>query len=73
MDLGISAPNHGDLLLSVSCSIAQCMLTVRAHEAASHRDIGWQQFTDYAVENLSKHHNHIVFMLWGRFVNKRNN
>ena len=42
------------------------MLTVRAHQAFSHRGIGWEQFTDAIIAELNKADRPIVFMLWGR-------
>ena len=43
-------------------------LTVEAGKAASHRDIGWQEFTDAVIRYLSAHGNGIVFLLWGNFA-----
>jgi len=72
-DLGIPAPTHGDLSTWAAQGVLllNSMLTVRAHEASSHKDIGWQEFTDFVIEKLSRHHNHIVFMLWGRFAQQK--
>ena len=42
------------------------VLTVRAHQANSHKDIGWEQFTDAAIRKLNEQDRPIVFMLWGR-------
>ena len=42
------------------------VLTVRAHEANSHRGKGWEQFTDAAIAALNKQDNPIVFILWGK-------
>lgn len=72
-DLGIPVPTHGDLSTWAAQGVLllNSMLTVRAHEASSHKDIGWQEFTDFVIEKLSRHHNHIVFMLWGRFAQQK--
>ncbi|MGC6419738.1 MAG: uracil-DNA glycosylase [Chitinophagales bacterium] len=72
-DLGIPIPSHGDLSswATQGVLLLNAMLTVRAHEASSHKDIGWQEFTDYVIEKLAKHHNHMVFMLWGRFAQQK--
>ena len=43
-------------------------LTVEAGRAASHRDIGWQEFTDAVIRYLSDHCDGIVFLLWGNFA-----
>ena len=73
MDLGIPAPNHGDLTpwADQGVLLLNAMLTVRANEAASHKDIGWQRFTEYVIEKLSRHRDNIVFMLWGRFAQQK--
>ena len=42
------------------------VLTVRAHQANSHRGIGWEQFTDAAIRILDQEDRPIVFLLWGR-------
>ena len=73
MDLGIPAPNHGDLTpwADQGVLLLNAMLTVRANEASSHKDIGWQRFTDYVIEKLSRHRDNMVFMLWGRFAQQK--
>lgn len=73
MDLGIPAPNHGDLTpwADQGVLLLNAMLTVRANEASSHKDIGWQRFTDYVIEKLSRRRDNIVFMLWGRFAQQK--
>lgn len=53
--------NQGVLLLN-------SMLTVRAHEAGSHRQFGWERFTDAAIETLSRKREGLVFLLWGNFA-----
>lgn len=42
------------------------VLTVRAHQANSHRDIGWEKFTDAAIGILNQQDRPMVFILWGR-------
>lgn len=51
----------GVLLLNV-------MLTVEAHDAASHKMKGWEAFTDTAIRQLCRRQSGIVFLLWGRFA-----
>ena len=46
-------------------------LTVRAGAANSHKDLGWQKFTDAAIEIINTHREHIVFMLWGGFARSK--
>ena len=42
------------------------VLTVRAHQAFSHRGIGWEQFTDAVIQTLNEQDRPIVYLLWGR-------
>lgn len=48
-------------------------LTVRAGAANSHKNLGWQEFTDAAIKALNKNREHIVFMLWGNNAKKKKN
>lgn len=66
-DLGVEIPAHGNL-----CQWAQqgvlllnATLTVRAHQAGSHQNRGWERFTDAAIEAISNYRSNVVFMLWG--------
>jgi len=43
-------------------------LTVRAHQAGSHQNHGWEQFTDAVIRALSEGREHLVFMLWGNYA-----
>ena len=49
------------------------VLTVRQGEAHSHRDIGWEIFTDEVIEAVSKHREDVVFILWANQHNKKKN
>ena len=42
------------------------VLTVRAHAANSHKDIGWEEFTDAAIRALNEEDRPVVYMLWGK-------
>ncbi len=66
-DLGCSIPNHGNLTewAQQGVLLLNTVLTVRAHEANSHRNMGWEEFTDAAMQVLNKVDRPIVFMLWG--------
>lgn len=66
------APN-GDLTpwAQQGVLLLNSVLTVRAHEAASHRDINWQYLTDAAIRELSAQREHIVFMLWGSYAQSK--
>jgi uracil-DNA glycosylase len=67
-DLGCSIPTHGCLTkwAKEGVLLLNNVLTVRAHQAASHSGIGWEQFTDAVIEVLNKQDRPIVFMLWGK-------
>lgn len=67
-DLGCSIPNHGYLTKWAKQGVLMLntVLTVRAHQANSHRGIGWEEFTDAAIRVLNEQDRPIVFILWGR-------
>lgn len=46
-------------------------LTVRAHQAGSHQNKGWERFTDAVVRILSETKEHLVFILWGNYAQKK--
>ena len=66
-DLGCYIPNNGYLKkwATQGVLLLNNVLTVRAHQANSHRDIGWEQFTDAVIDVLNKQDRPIVFLLWG--------
>lgn len=47
------------------------ILSVEANTPASHRDIGWEKFTDYVIQKISDDHKHIVFLLWGNYARSK--
>jgi len=47
------------------------VLTVEAQRAASHQGKGWEQFTDRVIEVLAQERQHLVFMLWGSYAQKK--
>ena len=67
-DLGCKIPNHGYLTKWAKQGVLMLntVLTVRAHQANSHRGIGWEEFTDAAIRVLNSQDRPIVFILWGR-------
>ena len=67
-DLGCTIPNHGCLTkwAKQGVLLLNTVLTVRAHQANSHKGIGWEEFTDAAIRKLNEQDRPIVFMLWGR-------
>lgn len=67
-DLGCYIPNNGYLVKWAEQGVLMLntVLTVRAHQANSHRGIGWEQFTDAAIKVLNEQDRPIVFVLWGK-------
>ena len=67
-DLGCTIPSHGNLVkwAKQGVLLLNTVLTVRAHQANSHRGIGWEEFTDAAIRALNTQDRPIVFILWGR-------
>ena len=67
-DLGCTIPDHGYLVKWAKHGVLMLntVLTVRAHQANSHRGIGWEEFTDAAIRVLNTQDRPIVFILWGR-------
>ena len=47
------------------------VLTVRAHASGSHRNMGWETFTDAVIKKLSDEREHLVFMLWGAYAKEK--
>ena len=72
-DLRNSIPKSGDLTrwAEQGVLLLNTILTVRAGAANSHKDLGWQEFTDAVIKALSEHREHIVFMLWGNDANRK--
>ena len=68
-------PNHGCLTewAEQGVFLLNTTLTVEVHSANSHKDIGWQIFTDTVIEKISQHKEHVVFMLWGSHARKKKN
>jgi uracil-DNA glycosylase len=72
-DLNIPIPSHGDLSTWAQQGILllNSTLTVRAHEAGSHQNKGWEIFTDKTIQAISTHKTHVVFILWGRYAQSK--
>lgn len=72
-DLGCITPNHGDLThwANQGVFLLNAFLTVEKNNAASHRNFGWDRFTDATIRYISGNFQHIVFMLWGNFAKKK--
>ena len=67
-DLGCYIPNNGYLekWARQGVMLLNTVLTVRAHQANSHRGIGWEEFTDAAIKILAAQERPMVFILWGK-------
>lgn len=72
-DLNVPYPNSGDLSAwsKQGVLLLNATLTVRAHQAGSHQQIGWEKFTDAAINAISIHKKNVVFLLWGGFAKKK--
>lgn len=66
-DIGMDIPGHGYLQswADQGVLLLNTCLTVRAHQANSHRGKGWEQFTDRVIELLNEREKPVVFILWG--------
>ena len=72
-DLGIPPHRDGDLT-KWACEgvlLLNAVLTVEKDKPASHRNLGWELFTDYIIKSLNKKDEPIVFILWGNFAKEK--
>ncbi len=72
-DLGCQIPNHGYLehWAEEGVLLLNAVLTVRAHVANSHKNKGWEKFTDAVIKDLDHRHPPMVFNLWGGYAQKK--
>ncbi|WP_422931638.1 uracil-DNA glycosylase [Singulisphaera sp. PoT] len=72
-DLGCRIPNHGFLegWARQGMLMLNAVLTVRAHEPNSHKDRGWETFTDAVIRALDAREDPVVFVLWGNYAQKK--
>lgn len=72
-DLGLYIPNNGNLIkwANQGVLLLNSTLTVRAHQANSHKDLGWSILTDNIIKILNKRSKPIVFILWGKFAQSK--
>lgn len=72
-DLGVRMSGSPDLepWARQGVLLLNAILTVRAHQAASHQHIGWEEFTDAAIRCISERCDGVVFMLWGNFARSK--
>lgn len=66
-------PTHGHLTAWAEQGVLllNTALTVVANQANSHRDLGWEQFTDRVIAAISKQAEHLVFLLWGSHAGRK--
>ncbi len=72
-DLGKPLPKTGNLerWADQGVLLLNATLTVRAHQAGSHQNKGWEQFTDEVIKIVSEEKENVVFMLWGGYAKKK--
>ena len=72
-DIGFTIPDHGCLThwAEQGVLLLNAVLTVRAHAVASHRNKGWEEFTDAVIRAVNEVDRPVVFMLWGGFARSK--
>jgi len=72
-DLGCYIPNNGHLLrwAQQGVLLLNTVLTVRAHQANSHKERGWETFTNRVIETINGKDEPVVFLLWGSHAQKK--
>lgn len=72
-DLGRPIPTSGSLVrwAEQGVLLLNATLTVRAHQAGSHQRYGWEEFTDAVIRQLAAEREHLVFILWGSYAQKK--
>jgi uracil-DNA glycosylase len=72
-DLGLNAPNHGNLeaWAHQGVLLLNSVLTVEANRAASHAGKGWEKFTDAVIREVAALPHPVVFILWGAYAQKK--
>lgn len=72
-DMGIEKPASGNLTRWAEQGVLMlnATLTVRAHQAGSHQRQGWETFTDAVIRKLAEDREHLVFILWGGYAQRK--
>lgn len=72
-DVGDLVSANGDLTdwSRQGVLLLNATLTVEAHKAGSHQNKGWETFTDSAIKALAENREHLVFMLWGSYAQRK--
>ena len=73
-DLGIKPAKTGNLesWFKQGVFLLNAILTVEKNSPASHSKMGWENFTDYIIENISEKNENVVFVLWGSYARSKN-
>ena len=74
-DIGKPVPQSGNLTrwADQGVLLLNATLSVRAHQAGSHQNKGWEKFTNRVIQTLSEEKESLVFLLWGGFAKKKKN
>lgn len=71
-DLGIiRTSNELDDWAKQGVLLLNTVLTVRAHQANSHKDLGWETYTDFIISELAQKRDNLIFVLWGKSAAKK--
>ncbi|MBQ9885152.1 MAG: uracil-DNA glycosylase [Bacteroidaceae bacterium] len=72
-DTGASVPASGNLTrwAQQGVMLLNATLTVREHQAGSHQGHGWETFTDAVIKVLAEQREHLVFILWGSYAQRK--
>ena len=72
-DVGAPIPQHGCLTrwAQQGVLLLNATLTVRARQPGSHQKKGWETFTDAVIETIAQQKEHVVFILWGAYAQKK--
>lgn len=72
-DLGLPIPASGNLQhwANQGVLLLNATLTVEAHHPGSHQNKGWEELTDAAIQALNTQREHIVYMLWGSYAQRK--
>jgi len=72
-DLGVPISKHGDLThwAEQGVLLLNAVLTVEAGQPTSHQKRGWEDFTDHVIDVLNEQCEHIVFILWGAYAQRK--
>ncbi|WP_435642149.1 uracil-DNA glycosylase [Micavibrio aeruginosavorus] len=72
-DFGVTPPSHGNLTrwAEQGVLLLNATLTVQADKAGSHQNKGWEDFTDAVIRAVNDGRDHVAFMLWGSYAQKK--